>query len=136
MMEQISDHFSMSEFTFSPTAVEHSLRNEPDRIQRSCIRSLVINLLEPLRRYAGEPIRITSGFRSEALNRLVGGVKTSQHRLGEAADCFTPKGPRFLLRRLLDSGLPFDQAIVYQSKNFIHLSYREGRNRRMIIIRS
>ena len=42
-------------------------------------------LLEPARLIVG-PIIITSGFRSEAVNRKVGGVRNSQHLVGQAAD--------------------------------------------------
>ena len=42
-------------------------------------------------------------------------------------------GPEHLLQVLLDSGLPFDQAIVYRRKRFLHLSYRQGRCRKMVL---
>ena len=64
---------------------------------------------------------------------LVGGVPTSQHTKGEAADCYCASGPEYLLQVLLDSGLPFDQAIVYKRKRFLHLSYRQGRCRKMVL---
>ena len=38
-----------------------------------------------------------------------------------------------LLQVLLESGLPFDQAIVYRRKRFLHLSYRQGRCRKMVL---
>ena len=79
---------------------------------------LVDHLLQPLRERVGEAIAITSGFRNQEVNRLVGGVPTSQHTKGEAADCYCASGPEYLLQVLLDSGLPFDQAIVYKRKRF------------------
>ena len=97
------------------------------------IRRLVERLLQPLRDRLGEPIAILSGYRSDELNRLVGGVPSSQHRLGEAADCYCAAGPDHLLKVLKASGLPFDQAIIYCRRQFLHLSYREGRNRGMVI---
>ena len=42
-------------------------------------------LLEPARLLVG-PIIINSGFRCEAVNRKVGGVRNSQHLIGQAAD--------------------------------------------------
>lgn len=48
-------------------------------------------------------------------------------------DCYCASGPEHLLQVLLDSGLPFDQAIVYRQKRFLHLSYRQGRCRKMVL---
>ena len=105
----------------------------PDAAATANIRRLVERLLQPLRDRLGEPIAILSGYRSDELNRLVGGVPSSQHRLGEAADCYCTAGPDHLLKVLKASGLPFDQAIIYCRRQFLHLSYREGRNRGMVI---
>ena len=49
-------------------------------------RTLCREVLEPLRQHVGKPIRISSGYRCPALNKAVGGVATSQHLTGEAAD--------------------------------------------------
>ena len=113
--------------------MENGLANEPDEARRQNLTRLVENLLDPLRERLGEPIAILSGYRGEEVNRLVGGVANSQHLRGEAADCYCAQGPSHLLHVLRKSGLPFDQAIVYARKRFLHLSYREGRNRRQII---
>ena len=49
------------------------------------VRELACSL-QALRDFLGEPIRINSAYRSEAHNKAIGGVKTSQHILGKAAD--------------------------------------------------
>ena len=56
-------------------------------------------LLEPARIIVG-PIIINSGFRSDSVNRKVGGVKNSQHLFGQAAD-IRPKDPA-QFQRLVD----------------------------------
>ena len=117
----------------SQMAIERGILNEPDAEQREAIQQLVDHLLQPLRERVGEAIAITSGFRNQEVNRLVGGVPTSQHTKGEAADCYCASGPEHLLQVLLDSGLPFDQAIVYRRKRFLHLSYRQGQCRKMVL---
>lgn len=132
----ISDHFYMGEFAYSAVAIEHGLDNTPPPAAQKAIRNLVIKLLEPLRTYAGCPagMHISSGYRSEKLNRLVKGVANSQHMKGEAADIYT-FGSAGLLEALKKSGLNFDQAIYYRRRGFIHLSLKlTGKNRRQVII--
>ena len=91
-------------------------------------------MLQPLRVVYGKPIAITSGYRSPEVNRLVGGVPSSQHVKGEAADCYV-LDPKELLDVLLCCKLPFDQAILYKRKKFLHLSFRvNGENRYQVII--
>jgi uncharacterized protein YcbK (DUF882 family) len=49
-------------------------------------------VLEVVREAAGgRPLRIISGFRSEAYNRKIGGARASQHVQGRAADIQHPK---------------------------------------------
>ena len=79
-------------------------------------------ILDPVREKYGKPIIVTSGFRTPLLNRLVGGVITSQHMQGLAADlrCDDPKA---LFDLISESDLPFDQLIYYQKRKFVHVSY-------------
>ena len=133
----ISDHFYMGEFIYSAVAVEKGLDNTPPPEAQRAIRNLVRKLLEPLREYADSPtgMHISSGYRSEELNRLVGGVENSQHLTGEAADIYTFGSCR-LLEALQQSRLNFDQAIYYRRRGFIHLSLKvKGKNRRQVIIK-
>ena len=87
---QLSEHFSLSEFTKSITAERLGISNQPSYEQVLAMRHLCREVLEPLRQHYGAPIRITSGFRCEALNKAVGGVGNSQHMDGEAADLSVP----------------------------------------------
>lgn len=80
-------------------------------------------------------MHISSGYRCEELNRLVGGVKNSQHLTGEAVDIYTLDNC-YLFNALQKSGLNFDQVIYYRRRNFIHLSLKlKGKNRRQVIIK-
>lgn len=128
-------YFTFDELTYSRTAVENGLLNRPGATERDNLAQLVERLLDPLRERLGEPIAILSGYRSPEVNSLVGGVPDSQHTLGEAADCYCLAGPERLLAVLRASGLPFDQAIVYRRRNFLHLSHRAGRCRSQILYR-
>lgn len=129
----MTKNFNLEEFTFSETAVEQGMENIPGVAEQDNLRKLAVCLLQPLRDRLGGPIAILSGYRSKDLNVLVGGVPNSQHCRGEAADCYCAEGPDHLLSVLKESGLPFDQAIIYRKRKFLHLSYREGYNRWQIL---
>ena len=92
---QLSPHFRLSEFL--------NLGKYPDNIPT--MQAMVnmtygcLTLLEPARELVG-PIIINSGFRSEEVNRKVGGVGNSQHLIGQAADIRPRDSAQF--HRLVD----------------------------------
>ena len=119
--------------TYSCIAILNGLPNNPPEEARCALCELVKCLLQPLRIAYNKPIVVTSGYRSPEVNRLVGGVRSSQHVKGEAADCYVPD-IYFLLDTLKKSDLPFDQSILYRKKHFLHLSYRvNGKQRRQVL---
>ena len=128
---RLSKNFTWKEFEKSDTASRlHIVNVINDWDVRDNIKALVENVLQPLRDAWGGPIFINSGYRSKELNEAVGGVETSQHRKGEAADCGVTD-PYALAKLLLHMRLDFDQCGVYAS--FVHISYkREGENRRQV----
>lgn len=129
----LSKNFSLKELHRSDTADRNGIDNTPglDEIER--LMYLVTHLLQPLRDLYGKPLIVNSGYRSPELNRAVEGSPTSQHMRGEAADIRPYNAADLdLLRRLVvESGLEFDQMIVYPS--FIHLSLKRSGNRKQII---
>ena len=129
---RISKNFTWEEFTASDTAKKLGIINHiTDWDVRDNILELVDKVLQPLRDAWGKPITINSGYRCEKLNKAVGGVATSQHTRGQAADCGVDD-PLALARLLLDLGLQFDQAIIYPT--FVHISYKaDGENRNRIL---
>ena len=131
----LSRNFTFEELTYSRIAVENGLENVPNPQALQALKNLATYLLQPLRNRYGSAIAVTSGYRNETVNLLAGGVKNSQHTKGEAADCYIVEGPEKLLEILKASGLDFDQAILYRRKKFLHLSYREGFNRRQVLYR-
>lgn len=130
----LSKNFKLSEFVKSPTASRLGIKNIPNSEVCGNLSILVAKLLQPLRDIYGLPMYVSSGYRCESLNRAVGGVKNSLHRLGKASD-ISVGNPRKLLRVLANSKLEFDQAILYEDgrNNFLHLSYNSGRNRGQIL---
>ncbi len=122
MKESISENFSYEEFEASVKAEENKIDNSiPSPEVKEHIKALVLNVLQPLRDAWGEPLHISSGYRCTELNELVGGVPTSQHVKGEAADILCDK-PLALAKLAKDLGLPYDQMILYPT--FVHFSHK------------
>ena len=75
---------------------------------------------------------VSSGFRSEQVNRAVSGSSTSQHRLGQAADISTRSlDAEALARRIVELRLPFDQ-LIQEFGRWVHVSYGP-RHRRQVL---
>lgn len=125
---RISKNFTWEEFTKSDTAKRLHINNAITSWEvRDNIKALVEDVLQPLRDAWGGPLFINSGYRCLELNKAVGGVPTSQHVLGQAADvgCSDPFALAKLAKRM---NLPFDQMVIYPS--FVHFSYKkDGENR-------
>ena len=81
-----SENFTLYELIHSTTADKHRISNIPNEEQIRNLQYGVDMVLQPLRNKYGKPIVITSGYRSAALNKLVGGVANSYHLQGNAAD--------------------------------------------------
>ena len=132
MEKKLSEHFTVSEFTYSQRAVDLGIANTPTEDDLLRISSFVRELLEPLRVAWGSPIRISSGFRGCDLNKAIGGSKTSAHALGYAADLVPcnndMKGfKKFVLRWLQDNRMSYDQYIDERDKKgneWVHLGWR------------
>ncbi len=87
----LSANFKLSEFLRSSTAERQdnllqAQYNPPSDVVAN-LTYLVATTLQPLREEFYYPIIINSGYRSPELNTAVGGSKTSQHLIGQAADC-------------------------------------------------
>ena len=83
---QLTANFSLAELTVTG----RNMPNVPNEAEVASLRSLAEMILQPLRDALGKPARVNSAFRSEAVNRAVGGTATGQHRLGQAADIHVP----------------------------------------------
>lgn len=137
-MERISTHITYSEAIKSDTAKRMQLRNTPTEEQLENMTLLANKVFEPLREYFREPVRISSFFRSQEVNKSVGGSTTSQHTTGEAMDicAFASSGYTnadlfyYVLEKLV-----FDQLIwefgTDRNPDWVHVSYSaKGKNRR------
>lgn len=129
MTARISSHFKTSEMTRTGTG----LPNNPGYHALYNLTELCHDVLEPVRALLKCPLVITSGYRSEEVNRAVGGKATSQHLEGRAAD-FIPSGCRLLDAYLLirDSQIPYDQLIL--ENGWIHISHAKNPRRKAFVL--
>jgi hypothetical protein len=135
-MTLISKHITLNEAILSPTAIRAKLNNTPNEIELEAMKHVANNLFEPLRVWYGNPIKINSFFRNNALNSLVKGSKTSQHKKGEAIDITA--GNKIENKKLFDwlttSGIEFDQVINEYDFTWVHISLKKSGNRKQILV--
>lgn len=126
-MGTITKDLSYKEFEASQTAERGGICNViTTAAVRDAVKELVETVLQPLRDRVGHPLRINSGYRCPELNRAVGGVPTSQHVKGEAAD-IAAEDPYLLAKAVKDTReiwREVDQMILYP--DFVHISHRRG----------
>lgn len=126
-------NFKISELIYSETAIKNNINNMPDINSLDNMLNLIYYCLQPARELLNAPMTITSGFRNPLVNRLVGGVNSSQHLYGQAAD-FIIKGmtPNQIISIIKTSKIEFDQLINEYDK-WVHISYNKGKNRKEIL---
>ena len=99
---KLSKNFTLEELVFSITALNNGWDNTPNAEVKAALKRLAVEVLQPIRDAWGGPIHVTSGYRCPKLNASVGGVKGSQHLLGQAADIQAiPMGSNHRLHALI-----------------------------------
>ena len=83
---KLSKNLSLAECIKSQTAKRLGINNEPDEWVTENLKQIAVNVFQPLRDAFGCPIYVSSGYRSEDLNRAIGGSVRSQHVQGRALD--------------------------------------------------
>lgn len=135
-------HFTMYECTYSATARAKGIRNNPSAKIQANIEESIDNLVDPLREAWGDycvrnglctpGIRISSGYRSPALNKAIGGVSTSAHCYGYAFDLVPMNGQMMAFKRFCRDWLAdkaFDQ-LISEGENskgmpsWMHVGYK------------
>lgn len=130
---KLSENFTLSEFTQSASAKRLGISNEPTPEVVANLQLLVTNVLQPLRTTLERSIRVTSGYRSPAVNKAVGGVKTSQHSQGMAVDIVVNgMTPHDVVQVLLDMNIEFDQ-VIQEFGQWVHVSYNKDNNREQVL---
>ena len=135
---RISKHISYKEATQSQTATRKGISNDPDAYQLQNMQLLAEKVFEPIREHFGVPIAINSFFRSQKLNKAIGGAAGSQHTQGRAIDIDDTLGgiSNKQMFEYIKNHLDFDQLIWEFGDNnnpaWVHISYvspTENRNR-------
>jgi hypothetical protein len=146
---QLSKNLELSEVTRSETAKRKGISNMPTPEHIENFKKLAENIFQPIRDHFGVPIRISSGYRSEALNKAIGGagkvvngkyVASSQHCKGEAID-IDMDGSSITNKQVFDfikDNLNFDQLIwefgTSTNPDWVHVSFdSEGKQRKQVL---
>jgi len=128
---KIGKYFTLKELT--KTSI--GLLNTPGKFELENLKYLVENILDPLRDMINEPIIINSGYRSPMVNKSIGGVPSSQHVKGEAADIECSDNAK--LFNLIKNNFLFDQLIWEKGDNkqpsWVHVSLKKTGNRKEIL---
>ena len=134
----LTKNFSLKEMTQSQTALRNNIDNEPNEAQIYNFKLLCTEILQPLRDYYQAPIKITSGFRSPELCKIINSKITSQHcaNNGAAADFEIPNFDNKNVASHIKNNFDFDQLILEYydesdiNSGWIHCSYKSGGGRK------
>lgn len=129
-MEKFSHNFTYEEMIKSATASRLKINNIPNKQQKESLKKLAVDILQKIRDKYGKPLIVTSAFRCEKLNKAVGGVKTSQHCKGEAADIRTVSDTikdnkelfEFIKQMIDNKEIVVGQLIDEYNYNWVHIS--------------
>ena len=124
-MDKLSEHFTLREATYSPTAESRGIDNFPDAASLERMKFTAQRMEAVRQALRDRPIYVTSWFRGPDLNKAVGGASGSQHTKGEAVDfiCQGYGSPKQICRALIDNRdiLQYDQLILEPS--WVHISF-------------
>jgi hypothetical protein len=135
---KLSDHFTLGEMTKSSSHPE--VYNIPSHEAIANLKR-VCGWLEVLRKRNGKPIIINSGYRSPQLNKKIGGVPTSNHLTGCAADIRVAdmeqliRYAAILLDYADESHQDFDELLIERNRYgaiWLHFAVRPKDNRRKV----
>jgi hypothetical protein len=140
---KLSSHLDLSEVTYSETAKRLGISNEPTAIHLEALKKLAENVFEPVRTHFAKPIKVSSGYRSAALNAATpGSSATSQHCKGEALDLDQDGMPTGVTNKMvfdyIKANLNFDQLIweygTDANPDWVHVSYSfQGTQRKQVL---
>ena len=121
-MTQLSDSFSLEEMVASQAGARAGVDNAPTP-EIIGVLTATCQQAEAVRTLLAHPMIVQSGFRSSAVNKLVGGAPDSAHLFGYAMDFIAPAfgDPLAICRAISESAIRFDQLI--QEGDWVHISF-------------
>jgi zinc D-Ala-D-Ala carboxypeptidase len=133
----LTDHFSLEEFIVTQQRGIDNIVGLGTSVGSRLLETA--KKLEEIRELLGNPIIITSGYRSPALNKAVGGAPNSAHMYGAAVDFICPRfGTPYKICKLLEDcieeGFPIDQ-LIYEY-TWVHVGFpidEDKEPRRMLL---
>jgi len=129
---KLSKNLTLGEATKSATAIKNGISNKPSGEHLSNLIQIATKIFQPVRDHFQKPIIVSSGYRSKALNDLIGGASGSQHSKGEALD-LDGSVDNFLIFEFIKNNLEFDQLIWEfgddENPDWVHVSYKTENNR-------
>lgn len=129
---RLSDHFTLAELTVTQ---QRGLDNTPSPAAIDNLRKLAA-MMETVRCALGDkPIIVTSGYRSPAVNKAVGGSVYSEHMIGSAVDFICPGygSPLDVCRAIAASGISFNQ-LIHEFGAWTHVSRSDAPRRQILTI--
>ena len=139
---QLSKNLALAEVTRSETAKRRGISNMPTEAHIENFKLLAEKVFQPIREHFGKPIHISSGYRSAALNKAIGGASSSQHCSGEAID-IDMDGTTITnaeIFNFIKDNLEFDQLIwefgTNENPDWVHVSYESTLKQRKQILKA
>ena len=135
-MNRISKHINYKEATRSVTALRLGIENKPSEYELQNMELIAEKVFEPLREAVNGPIKINSFYRSEELNKAIGGSSRSQHCQGRAIDIddFYGYVSNSYMYYYIKDNLDFDQLIwefgTDTNPDWVHVSYVDSDSNR------
>ena len=139
---KLSDNLGLSEVIKSNTAIRKGIDNSPTDDHLESLEDIAKDIFQPLRNALGV-IYVSSGYRSEDLNKAIGGSRKSQHSKGEALDLDNDNkngaASNTEIFNYIKDNLDFDQLIwefgTDEKPDWVHVSYTTKRSNRKEILR-
>lgn len=122
---KITENFTFEELIHSAYAERYHIKNLPNEEEIKKLNQLALDILQPIRNEFNAPIKVTSAYRSKAVNKGVGGSPTSQHVKGEAADITSKDNKQLfslIIRLIKNHKIEVGQLINEYDFSWIHIS--------------
>ena len=134
---KLSQNLTLVEAIRSETAKRRYIDNTPAGILVDNLKKTAEKIFQPIRDYFKAPIYVSSMYRCERLNAMIGGTPHSKHITGQAIDIDndgTDISNKDIFNYIKDN-LDFD-VLIWEfgddSPNWIHCSYVPNLNRKLV----